>query len=58
MPFKVDLGNLETFSSSPNHGGQHLRPILLLFPLEKLTNHFLKVKLNPGSILHVDLGLF
>ena len=38
LPFKAILGNLEW---------KNLRLVFPLFLLEKVTNHFLKVKLNP-----------
>ena len=42
MPSKVILGDY--FIGQPL--SQHLRPLLGLFSLEKLTNHFGKVKSN------------
>lgn len=47
MQFKAALVDQKwKISSSPNHSLQHLRSILQLFALDKLTNHFLEVKSN------------
>ena len=39
--FKPVIGNLElNIFFAPNHGGQHLRSVLQLYLLGKVTNHF------------------
>ena len=44
MQFKAALVDQKwKISSSPNHSLQHLRSILQLFALDKLTNHFQKL---------------
>ena len=55
MLIKAILGDLERkiFFIS-NCGGQHLRSVLQLFSLLKLTNYFWKVKLNPVVYISLD----
>ena len=40
---------ISNFLSPSNHGAQNLRSVLWLFLLEKLINHFWKVKSNPAA---------
>ena len=55
MSCNAVLGDLECkIFLSPYHGGRQLRYLLRLFALGNLTNHFWKVKSNPGSLCFVE----